>query len=125
MNVIVPGGMVTPMMNTMTVRARLPAVPLILPVSKAALIIMEGLSRNVAVVAYPSVLTALISAVGAWPAGVRDVLMTSLTTQHHRQWRLGEVDEYRSTGGGGKQDDYYSKERSAETDKQRAAKREL
>jgi short-subunit dehydrogenase len=127
-NVIVPGAMESPMMNAVTERAQVPAVPFIIPVSKAVLIMQEGIRRNVAVIAFPSTITAVNSAIGAWPAGIRDMLQTSMTTQHHRQWRMGEVEKYRNKAGKGKQDDYYAKERSAETDKQREekmAKRDL
>ena len=120
-NVVVPGAMETPMMNTLTERAQMPAVPLILPVNNALLFIREGLARNVGVIAFPSVLTAFTSAVGGWPAGTREMFLSAATIQHHEKWRLGEVDEYRyDEKRGGKKDDYYVKERQAETERQRA-----
>ena len=94
-NVVVPGGMETPMMNTLTERGRLATVPLILPVPNALLFIREGLARNVGVIAYPSVLTAFTSAVGGWPAGARELFLSAATTQHQQDWRLGRVDAYR------------------------------
>ena len=119
-NVVVPGGMETPMMNTLTERARIPVVPLILPVDNALLFIREGLARNVGVIAFPSVMTAFNGAVGAFPAGTRELLLSAATSKHQEQWRLGEVDEYRySESRGGKKDDYYVKERQAETQRQR------
>ena len=117
-NVIVPGAMETPMMNTLAERAQMPTVPLILPVEKAALFIREGLQRNVGVIAFPSVLTAWNSAVGGWPAGTREMFLAAVTTGHHEKWRLGEVDEYHNRGGG-KKDDHYTKERQVETERQR------
>ena len=121
-NVVVPGAMETPMMNTLTERARTPTVPLILPVSHALLFIREGIARNVGVIAFPSVLTAFNSAVGGWPSGTREMFLSAATTAHHERWRLGEVDEYRYDGAsGGKKDDYYVKERQAETERQRAS----
>jgi len=120
-NVVVPGGMETPMMNTLTERAHLPTVPFILPVPNAVLFMQEGVKRNVGVIAFPSVMTAFNSAVGGWPAGVRDLFLASATTEHHKKWRLGEVEEYKKMGGQ-KPDDYYKKEREAETDRQRGQK---
>ena len=120
-NVVVPGAMETPMMNTLTERAQMPTVPLILPVSNALLFIREGLARNVGVISYPSVLSAWNSAVGAWPPGTREMFLSAATTDHHVKWRMGEVDEYRyDEKRGGKKDDYYVKERQAETERQRA-----
>lgn len=114
-NVVVPGAMETPMMNTLTERAHIPSVPLILPVTNALLFIREGLARNVGVIAYPSVLTAWNSAVGGWPSGTRELFLDAATTSHHVKWRMGEVDEYRyDAARGGKKDDYYVKERQAE-----------
>ena len=52
-NVVVPGAMETPMMNTLTERAHIPTVPFILPVNNALLFIHEGLQRNVGVIAFP------------------------------------------------------------------------
>ena len=127
-NVVMPGAMISPMMNAMTGRAPLAAVPMILPLDQAVLIMQEGIARNVGCIAFPSVMTAVNSAVGAWPAAARDVLLTTLTTTHHRQWRMGEVEAYKDRGAGrGKQDDIYTKERSGEKDKQKQAtnKRDL
>ena len=121
-NVVVPGAMETPMMNTLTERAQLPTVPLILPVDNALLFIREGLARNVGQIAFPSMLTAWNSAMGGWPAGTRELVLSAFTTRHHEKWRLGEVDEYRYDGKrGGKKDDYYVKERQAETQRQKAS----
>ena len=121
-NVVVPGAMETPMMNTLTERAQLPSVPLILPVDNALLFIREGLARNVGVIAFPSVLTAFNSAVGAWPSGTREMFLSAVTIGHHERWRLGEVEEYKyDAKRGGKKDDYYVKERQAETERQRAS----
>ena len=121
-NVVVPGAMETPMMNTLTERAHMPTVPLILPVSHALLFIREGLARNVGVIAFPSVLTAWNGAVGGWPSGTREMFLSAATTSHHVKWRMGEVDDYRyDARRGGKKDDYYVKERKAETERQRAS----
>ena len=121
-NVVVPGGMETPMMNTLTERARIPTVPLILPVEKALLFIREGIARNVGVIAFPSVLTAFNSALGGSPAGTREIALSATLSKHQEQWRLGEVDEYKyDPARRGKKDDYYVKERQAEKELQRAA----
>ena len=66
-------------------------------------------------------MTAFNSAVGSWPAGTREALLSATMTGHHERWRLGEVDEYRyDAARGGKKDDYYVKERQAETERQRS-----
>jgi len=117
-NVIVPGGMITPMMNTLTERSKLPTVPFILPVSNAVMFMTEGISRNVGVIAFPSIMTAFNSALGAMPASIRTMFLTMMTSKHHQRWRTGEVEEYQDHGSG-KKDDFYKKERMAETELQR------
>ena len=80
---------------------------------------VEGLRRNEAVIAFPSVLTAFTSAIGAWPSQLRSMVLTLITSNHHVAWRMGEVEEYKTQPGGGKKDDYYKDERKAETLRQR------
>jgi hypothetical protein len=90
-----------------------------LPVPTAILFMTEGLRRNEPVIAYPSISTAVNSAVGAWPAPFRSMFLTLTTSSHHVEWRMGEVEAYKEKPGRGKADDYYAKERKAETIRQR------
>jgi hypothetical protein len=108
------------MMNALAARGHMPMVPFILPVPSATLFMLEGLRRNVGVIAFPSVMTAFNSAAGACPAQIRDVALNWMTTEHQRKWRLGEVKEYQDRGAGrGKEDDVYPKEREAVKNRQK------
>lgn len=117
-NVVVPGGMATPMMNTLTERSQLPMIPFMLPTENAVKVIREGVERNFGVVSFPTALTAFNSAVGSWPWQARDLFLCALTTKHQLKWRLGEIDDYKDKPGKGKKDDYYAKERKQEKTRQ-------
>jgi len=117
--VITPGGMITPMMNSLTERAKMPFVVYMLPIPNAVKFMVEGIRRNEAVVAFPSALTAFTSAIGAWPSQLRSMVLTLITSDHHVKWRLGEVPEYKPQANGKKQDEFYAKERKAETIRQK------